>query len=42
LAQFSQLESVMGIKSDIESYHAAAVAAASSTTGSDGTTKTGS
>src|SRR5580698_5148680 len=31
LAQFSELEQVMGIRTDIETYHAAAVAAATAT-----------
>src|SRR5580704_13801578 len=41
LAQFSQLEQVMGIRSDIESYHAdaTAAAAATSTTPATGTTQ---
>ena len=36
LAQFSELEQVIGIRSDIESYHAAATGANSGTTASTG------
>jgi len=47
LAQFSQLEQVMGIKSDIEAYHTAAVAgatagAAQTDNSTNGTTQTSS
>jgi len=44
LAQFSELEQVMGIKQDIESYHAAAAAASSTNNGTtnNGTTPTSS
>lgn len=37
LAQFSELEQVMGIRTDIESYHAASTTAASTTTPANGT-----
>jgi flagellar basal-body rod modification protein FlgD len=36
LAQFSELEQVMGIRSDIESYHSQAEAAASTATSGTG------
>jgi flagellar basal-body rod modification protein FlgD len=44
LAQFSQLEQVMGIRSDIETYHASAAAAATAaaTTTATGSTTTAS
>jgi flagellar basal-body rod modification protein FlgD len=38
LAQFSELEQVIGIRSDIESYHADATSASSGTTPSAGST----
>jgi flagellar basal-body rod modification protein FlgD len=42
LAQFSELEQVMGIRSDIETYHSQAVAAASSTSSDSSSTTGGS